>query len=101
MQAGLAPSSNLNLMLYTEHFIKEYVTEIRLLWNILTGTVGFDLPSALPHSASSVFLRVVADPAVTQYLTVTGAQLTYPICYVFAFFHPCALRDIIFDSHLK
>ena len=29
---------------------------------------GFDLPSALPHSARSVFLREVADPAVTQYL---------------------------------
>ena len=32
---------------------------------------GFDLPSSMPRSTSSVFLREVADPAVTQYLTVT------------------------------
>ena len=41
---------------------------------------GFDLPSALPRSARSVFLREVVDPAVMQYMMVTSAQLTYYIC---------------------
>ena len=31
---------------------------------------GFDLQNALPRSVRSVFLREVADPAVTQYLMV-------------------------------
>ena len=59
------------------------------------------LSCRIARSASSFFLREVADPTVTQYLTVTGAQLTYPICYVFAFFYPCALSDVIVDSDLK
>ena len=38
--------------------------------------------SASPRSARSVFQQEVADPAVTQYLMVSGAQIPYLICYV-------------------
>ena len=37
MQEDLARSSDLNLKLYVENFIKDKVSEILLLWNILTG----------------------------------------------------------------
>ena len=61
---------------------------------LLITSAGFDLPSALlrPQRFSANF-GMVADPAVTQYLTVTRAQLTYPICYVFAVFQPYSLSE--------
>ena len=40
MQADLARSSNLNLTLYIENFIKEKVSEILPLWIILTDAIG-------------------------------------------------------------
>ena len=40
MQADLARSSDLNLTLYIENFIKEKVSEIRPLWIILTDAIG-------------------------------------------------------------
>ena len=51
---------------------------------------SFDLPSALPSSARSVFLREVAVPAVTQYLLVTGAHHLLCLCV----FSPLSLRDV-------
>ena len=67
----------------------------------LVSHARINLPSASPRSTRSVFQREAAVPVVTQYLTVTCAQLTYPICYVFTFLHPCALRDVIVDTDLK
>ena len=40
MQADLARSSDLNLTLYIENFIKDKVSEILLLLNILTDAIG-------------------------------------------------------------
>ena len=40
MQADLAKSSDLNLTLWIENFIKDKVSEILLLLNILTGAIG-------------------------------------------------------------
>ena len=40
MQEDLARSSDLNLTLYIENFIKEKVSEILPLWIILTGAMG-------------------------------------------------------------
>ena len=40
MQADLARSSDLNLTLYIENFIKEKVSEIVLLWIIESGVPG-------------------------------------------------------------
>ena len=40
MQVDLTRSSDLNLTLYIENFIKEKVSEILPLWNILTDAIG-------------------------------------------------------------
>ena len=48
MQVGLARSSDVNLTLSTENFIKEYVSQILLLWNILTGAIGRILHQSEP-----------------------------------------------------
>jgi hypothetical protein len=55
----------------------------------------------LPRSARTVFLEEIPDPAVAQYLTAIGAQFTYLICNLFAFFLPCGLKDVIVGSDLK
>ena len=67
----------------------------------LVSHASIKLPSASPRSARIVFQRVVADPAVTQYLTVTGAQIPYLICNVCSFGQPNALLDDIVSSDLK
>ena len=63
----------------------------------------FDEPSALPHSARSILLQEVVDPAITQNpsLTVSYTQITNLFCDGVVFFHPCVLRDTILDSNLK
>ena len=40
VQVDLARSSDLNLTLQIENFIKGKVSEILFLWNILTGAIG-------------------------------------------------------------
>ena len=67
----------------------------------LVSHASIKLPSASPRSARSVFPREVADPAVRQYLTVTGAQIRYLICDVCSFGQPNALLDDIVSSDLK
>ena len=61
----------------------------------LVSHVIIKLPSASPRSARSVFPREVADPAVRQYLTVTGAQIRYLICDVCSFGQANALMDTV------
>jgi hypothetical protein len=72
--------------------------KLHINWNnpLLFHAGCFDPPSALPRSA----LREVLDPAITQFLTVSRAQLTNLLCNGVAFVHPCALRDFPFDSNL-
>ena len=61
---------------------------------------SIDTPMDLP-SARSIFFVEVADPAVTQYLTVTSTQVMHIFGDVFAFGSPYALRNVIFDANLK
>jgi len=60
----------------------------------------FDTPMDLPTARSSFFVEV-ADPAVTQYLTVTSTQVMNILGDVFAFGSPYALRNVIFNANLK
>ena len=48
MQADLAKSSDLNLTLKIENFIKDKVSEILLLWYMLTGTISRILQPSQP-----------------------------------------------------
>jgi hypothetical protein len=72
-----------------------------IIHNNLASYSGFDPPSTLPRSASSIFLREVVDPAITQNLTVSCTQITNLFCDGVAFSYPYALRDAIIDSNLK
>jgi len=72
-----------------------------IMHNNLHSDSGFDPPSTLPRSASSIFLREVVNPAITQNLTVSCTQLTNLFGDGVAFSHPYALRDAIIDSNLK
>ena len=58
-------------------------------------------PSALLCSASSIYLHKVADPAITQNLTLSCTQITYLFRDGFASFYPCVLRDAIIESYLQ
>ena len=72
-----------------------------IIHNNLGSYSGFDPPSTLPRSASTIFLREVVDPAITQNLTVSCTQITNLFCDGVAFSYPYALRDAIIDSNLK
>ena len=72
-----------------------------IIHNNLPSDSGFDPPSTLPRSASSIFLREVVNPAITQNLTVSCTQITNLFCNGVAFIRPFALRNAIIDSYLK
>ena len=72
-----------------------------IIHNNLASYSGFDPPSTLPRSASTIFLREVVDPAITQNLTVSCTQITNLFCDGVVFSYPYALRDAIIDSNLK
>ena len=76
--------------------------KLRLICNNNLAFHGcFNKPSALPHSARSILLSEVVDPAITQNLTVSCIQITNLLCYGVACIHPCVPRDAIIDSNLK
>ena len=61
----------------------------------------FDEPSALCHSARSILLQEVVDPAITQNLTVSCTKITNLFCNGVAFIQSYALRNAIIHSNLK
>ena len=67
----------------------------------LVSHARINLPSASPRSTRSVFQREAAVPVVTQYLTVTCAQIPYFICEVCSLGQSNALMDAIVGSDLK
>ena len=83
---------------YCDHLSLDY---LRLFDHDFVSHANINMPSASPRSARSVFERELADPDVTQYLTVTGAQIPSRICYVCSFGQPNALMDTIVGSDLK
>ena len=54
----------------------------------------------LPSARSSFFVEV-ADPAVTQYLTVTSTQVMNIFGDVFAFGSPYAVSNVVFNANLE